>query len=44
MSDNAIVTMEKHSITWSRALSVLIIVAGILAIGGPRQAESRQQF
>ncbi len=35
MSDNSIVTMEKHSIAWSRALSVLIIVAGILAIAVP---------
>ena len=35
MSDNSIVTMEKHSIAWSRALSVLIIVAGIVAIVVP---------
>ncbi|MGD1064754.1 MAG: DUF308 domain-containing protein [Terracidiphilus sp.] len=35
MSDNSIVTMEKHSIAWSRALSVLIIVAGIVAIAVP---------
>jgi uncharacterized membrane protein HdeD (DUF308 family) len=35
MSDNSIVTMEKHSIAWSRALSVLIILAGILAIAVP---------
>jgi uncharacterized membrane protein YdcZ (DUF606 family) len=44
MSDNSIVTMEKHSIAWSKALSVLIILAGILAIAVPRQGESRQPF
>ena len=38
MSDESIVTMEKHSIAWSRALSVLIIVAGILAIVVPPAA------
>ena len=35
MSDNSIATVEKHSIAWSRALSVLIILAGILAIAVP---------
>ncbi|MDR3754160.1 MAG: DUF308 domain-containing protein [Terracidiphilus sp.] len=35
MSDNSIATMEKHSIAWSKALSVLIIVAGIVAIVVP---------
>jgi uncharacterized membrane protein HdeD (DUF308 family) len=35
MSDNSIATMEKHSIAWSKALSILIIVAGILAIVVP---------
>ena len=35
MSDNSIVTMERHSIAWSKALSVLIILAGILAIAVP---------
>ncbi len=38
MSDESIVTMEKHSIAWSTALSILIIVAGILAIVVPRAA------
>jgi len=38
MSDNSIVTMEKHSIAWSKALSVLIILAGILAIAVPPAA------
>jgi len=41
MSDNAsateqyLVTMEQHSITWSKALSILIVVAGVLAIAVP---------
>ena len=35
MSDTSIATMEKHSITWSKALSILIILAGILAIAVP---------
>ncbi|HKN22521.1 MAG TPA: DUF308 domain-containing protein [Terracidiphilus sp.] len=38
MSDNSIVTMEKHSISWSMALSILIIVAGFLAIVVPPAA------
>ncbi len=38
MSDNSIVTMEKHSIAWSKAMSALIIVAGILAIVVPPAA------
>ena len=44
MSDNSsateqyLVTMEKHSITWSKTLSILIIVAGILAIAVPPAA------
>ncbi len=38
MSDNSIVTMEKHSIAWSKAMSVLIIVAGIIAIVVPPAA------
>jgi uncharacterized membrane protein HdeD (DUF308 family) len=38
MSDNSIVTMEKHSIAWSKALSILIILAGIVAIAAPPAA------
>ena len=38
MSDNSIVTMEKHSIAWSKAMSVLIILAGTLAIAVPPAA------
>jgi uncharacterized membrane protein HdeD (DUF308 family) len=38
MSDNSIATMEKHSISWSTTLSILIIVAGVLAITVPLAA------
>jgi uncharacterized membrane protein HdeD (DUF308 family) len=38
MSDESIATMEKHSIAWSIVLSILIIVAGILAIVVPPAA------
>jgi len=38
MSDESIVTMAKHSIAWSTALSILIIIAGVLAIAVPPAA------
>ena len=38
MSDNSIVTMEKHAITWSKVMSALIILAGALAIAVPPAA------
>jgi uncharacterized membrane protein HdeD (DUF308 family) len=38
MSENSIATMEKHAISWSTVLSILIIVAGILAIAVPPAA------
>jgi uncharacterized membrane protein HdeD (DUF308 family) len=38
MSDNSIAIMEKHSIAWSKALSILIIVAGVMAIAVPPAA------
>lgn len=38
MSGNSIVTMEKQSIHWSMFLSILIIVAGVLAIAVPPAA------
>ncbi len=38
MSDNSIATMEKHAITWSKAMSALIILAGALAIAVPPAA------
>jgi uncharacterized membrane protein HdeD (DUF308 family) len=37
-SEQSIVTMEKHSIAWSKALSILIIVAGVVAIAVPPAA------
>ena len=37
-SEQSIATMEKHSIAWSKALSILIIVAGVLAIAVPPAA------
>lgn len=38
MSDNSIATMGKHSITWSKAMSALIILAGVLAVAVPPAA------
>lgn len=38
MSDNSIVTMGKHSIAWSKAMSAVIILAGVLAIAVPPAA------
>ena len=38
MGDNSIATMGKHSITWSKAMSALIILAGALAIAVPPAA------
>jgi uncharacterized membrane protein HdeD (DUF308 family) len=38
MTDKSIVTMGKHSITWSKAMSALIILAGALAIAVPPAA------
>lgn len=38
MSDNSIATMGKHSMTWSKAMSAVIILAGALAIAVPPAA------
>ena len=38
MGDNSIATMGKHSITWSKAMSAVIILAGALAIAVPPAA------
>ena len=38
MSEESLVTMAKHSMAWSTALSILIVVAGVMAIFLPMVA------